>query len=286
MSGNTDDKSKRGANPQRSSREKKFYFEEWSDVAKYMDETLNPQAEAIRTGRPAKRFLFRGTTDARYKLVPTVGREGSRISPWKYNRADERALLRAFKLQVRPYLAHEPANELEWLAIARHHGVPTRLLDWTTSFLIALFFAVENGGMRSVEIITRDENGKVIREQKSIGVPPAIYVTHGVRYCNPAFTDPFRIRQLSFFTPPHISPHIAAQRSILAIHPDPKNEPPYPNLRKLTVKPDLCVRLKFILEGQGITHGSIVPTIDGLAQQLQWAYKWNLLDQYRMGRHA
>jgi len=266
---------------------KVYDFEEWGDIAKFMDETLNPQAKAMQTGQPAKRFLFRGTTDATYKLVPTVGREDSRINPWKYNRGDEKTLLRAFKLLAKPYLEHEPANELEWLAVARHHKVPTRLLDWTTSFLIALFFAIENGGMRSVEVITEDENGKVIkRKRKSIEVPPAVYVTHGVRYCNPASTDPFRIRQLSFFTPPYISPHIAAQRSVLAIHPDPRNEPRYPNLRKLRIKPDICVRLKFILEGQGITHGSIFPTIDGLAQQLQWAYKWNLLDQYRVGRRA
>ena len=57
----------------------------------------------------------------------------------------ERGLLRRFKREAHLYLSSEPAegDRIGWLSLMRHHGAPTRLLDWSYSFFVALFFALE-----------------------------------------------------------------------------------------------------------------------------------------------
>ncbi len=64
---------------------------------------------------------------------------------WSELLAIEEGLVRRFKREAHLYLSNEPAegDRIGWLSLMRHHGAPTRLLDWTYSFFVAVHFAIE-----------------------------------------------------------------------------------------------------------------------------------------------
>ena len=77
---------------------------------------------------------FRGQEDLCWELTCSLERNGGNIK--------ELPLLRRFKQNALPQLRIRPDNEWEWLLVMQHHGLPTRLLDWTESPLVALYFAL------------------------------------------------------------------------------------------------------------------------------------------------
>ena len=82
-----------------------------------------------------KHLWFRGHADQRWPLVPSLGRKTDHVKAEAY-------LIKKFRQNATLLMNHAPVGDWDWLFIMQHHGVPTRLLDWTESPLIALYFAV------------------------------------------------------------------------------------------------------------------------------------------------
>ena len=89
---------------------------------------------------------FRGQSDSRWKLIPGLGRKDSAPTA-------ESTLIKRFKQNAVPHLLSKPSSEWEWLILMQHHRLKTRLLDWTESPLVGLFFAVENSGSEQKDAI-------------------------------------------------------------------------------------------------------------------------------------
>src|SRR5262245_37468779 len=85
-------------------------------------------------------FAYRGVGVETYPLTNTLSRLAD---PALRYSTMERNLLKQFQKYAFPKLV-DTDQEWHWLSIAQHHGLPTRLMDWTYSPLIALHFAASN----------------------------------------------------------------------------------------------------------------------------------------------
>jgi len=206
------------------------------------------------------KWIFRGEATISYALRPKAGRVGilrgaARRKP--YIPAHEREALELFRKQARPHLGHAPSSQMEWLAIAQHHGMSTRLLDWTESLLVAAYFAVAEAGTRGDAVI---------------------YGARGLRAITKAEEEkPFDLKSPGTYRPPHIAPRIPAQRSVFTVHPDPTSQFSPNGLSRWVVSSSACVEIKRILDACAINESSLFPDLDGLSRYLGWRYKWGKL---------
>ena len=93
---------------------------------------------------PRDRYLFRGQGDAEWKLSSTFDRAFAAV-PIKNREKIEKELLENFKRECEMYPDLKEIESIDYalLALGQHHGLPTRLLDWTESPYVAAFFAFQ-----------------------------------------------------------------------------------------------------------------------------------------------
>jgi hypothetical protein len=96
--------------------------------------------EIVAGARTTGPHWYRGQRDHLWDLKPGCARVKGFLS-------SEEVLLKQFKRDAVNRVAVRPTNDWEWLALAQHYGLPTRLLDWTEHPLVALYFAAERGGV-------------------------------------------------------------------------------------------------------------------------------------------
>jgi hypothetical protein len=217
--------------------------------------------------------------------LPKIGRPGV-VREGKYSLTEiEKRIFKQFQSRAITHLPRIPGNPWEWLAIAQHHGLPTRLLDWTRNPLAAAFFALnDRSDPRQItpdeyhdadlpeEMDKRFNDSDTENSHFDRNDCAVIYALRAPKSVDPLVVkSPFDgYTSVMLLNPPHLLQRIISQDGIFTIFPDPKKPLQKENTRRLLVqRKDKGTFLKRLFR-LGIHYASIFPDMDGIAKHLAW----------------
>ena len=112
---------------------KEIEIKSWNGLNdKLFSGTLNRKMNRYRST-----FAYRGVSDSSFEIKNGLSRLGTSYPKLEQN------LIKQFKKYSHKHIV-ERDTEWHWLSIAEHHGLPTRLINWSYSPMVALHFATEN----------------------------------------------------------------------------------------------------------------------------------------------
>ena len=224
---------------------------------------------------------FRGHGDAVWRLEAGWYREWSPGKGLGARYYQEGTLLEEFKLRAPIYLQHLPATDWEWLFLMQHYGLPTRLLDWTESPLIALCFAIrDNPGDRDAAVWAMNPwwlNKQTFGDYVLFSVDDPRASKHAPLQPGQKLTGVLPLA----ITPIHSSERIVAQRGVFTVHGTARGAldrlatgkgKQAPCLRGLIIPKSDIVSLRRELAVSGISESLIFPELSGLCQELKWSF--------------
>jgi len=197
--------------------------------------------------------VFRGQAHT-WPLCPKIGRK-----LYQQEIESEQEYLQKFVRQAHPFSSIKDLDLWEQLALAQHHGLPTRLLDWTKNPLVALWFALNEF-------------------QSDREWTPVVWVLSSVSYFDKAKDTPFSIRRTSVYEPAHITPRISAQSGLFTVHrrierlgkyiPLEENKSYADFISPVFVEPSSVPVMLESLKSCGIHYASMFPGLDGIAKSM------------------
>jgi FRG domain-containing protein len=226
-------------------------------IAAFSD--LVHETETLASKSPT--VIFRGQ-GARGNLVPRIARPNNRKNPL----ASEKRMLDELRRMGGAYLPGLPDSDWELLVVAQHYGMATRLLDWTSNPLAALFFACDDRQNRHGDVYLY-----ALDVPDNLLMPPA--VTKG----------PFKQAKTRVFRPRWNNPRIVAQHGWFTAHrfskkakkfvPLESNPDVHPHLSEFVVSGQYRVRLLKSLDHHGISSRTLFPDLEGLCRYLTWCHE-------------
>jgi hypothetical protein len=226
-------------------------------------------------------LVFRGLARSDYSNVSSLARLSGEFPRL------ERHLIRNF----RKY-AHREApgqTQWDWLSLAQHHGLPTRLLDWTFSPLVALHFASASWADEEAVLLAVDCEAahELLPEslRDALAKEGALVFTtemlaeqasdlDELDEIGNSSDDPFVL----FFEPPSLDERIVNQAALLSTMSDPEYQmeqwiEAHPDLcRSWRIPPDVKEEVRERLDQANVNERVLLPDLDGLAAWLRRYY--------------
>ena len=168
-----------------------------------------------KVSRSTTRYLvyYRGHSDNQHKLLPGIALPNVfRFDPLLESQLPdiEQKLFLRFKRDARHNInEHGIDNDWDIMALAQHHGLPTRLLDWSENPLTALWFAVREDRHRK-----KSEKDKIKNDADFYAL--IIREDHEMKEKN---SNPFSITEVTLFVPDHFTTRIVQQKGVFTAHP-------------------------------------------------------------------
>lgn len=234
------------------------------------------RVERVRKRLGISRFpaWFRGHSDQSYRLLPGILRRSNGLR-------HERNLYANFKTQASG-LTDTKVASWELLALMQHHGVPTRLVDWTHSLHTALFFALL-GRITSPVLwvlnpyeLNRQATGKRVIFDQADELGTDYYEA----ICNKDW--PYELPVA--FEAPWKSARVISQRGCFTFHGTSSlslEETCKSCVKAVPIPPHLVSKLRAHLRDSGVDHFRLFPDLDGLARNLKAQFKFENLPSSR-----
>ena len=211
---------------------------------------------------------FRGHSSPEFSLLPALLRKAQ-------DSDTEHTLYHACYARAHRLL-REGTNSWEVLSILQHHGVPTRLLDWTESFAVALFFALADDPPEpTVWVLNPFRLNRAAGFSEQNRIPqvglddlPDYYETFARWQPPPRPGWPYSMP--IFLQIPWASDRVAAQQGFFTVHPDdrPLEEACPQWVRRVQIPTEAIPGAKRFLELAGVSAYTVFPDLQGLAKFL------------------
>ncbi|WP_454715087.1 FRG domain-containing protein [Caulobacter segnis] len=237
----------------------------------------------------APEWVFRGHGDKAWKLRPKIGRADVLGVEW--DPSAEIGLFEEFCRRARQFDPGVGFSSWDWLALAQHYGLPTRLLDWTQNPLVAAFFAVGTGTAAEAEILTVRVSGRDYLHLD--GGPPTVRsevspdAEHAVEWTweRPSPFDsfswpPWTPGPVAFVRPLIRASRMIAQRGVFSVHLRPDEawkgfdgRMKASKMRRFAIPAEFKPHFQRRLASLGVDASSIMTDLGGVCEALEWRYR-------------
>lgn len=216
-------------------------------------------------------FLYRGQADYAWKLEPSISRADFKEIKFPTIKGAHDFLIQKFINQASYYINGKEFDEVDWTMQTQHYGIPTCLLDLSTSPLTALYFAVEDD---HYPIMDRDE--EVINAAVYVIIPKSISIGK---------PKTLEKDDIMYFHPPMMNSRMLNQNSVFALFPLTDKLPleieadwsfsesaTTVGMIKIPISGEHKKSIKRSLDLIGINRSTIYPSLESVAYQIREKY--------------